>query len=1361
MCRVIYSNNRELVLDSNGNISQLYEQLKEIKQHYNYWSLEDKGQELEFRDKGYYSANDLIYSPNRKSVTSKQINNNLELSSLSERLLNKFRELGGTIRVSRNEQSFYNDGLVNIDLGEIQGIVELGYTEEQALEWILTHELVHGLVDENEYNDIYQKYESYANKYLNKKLTKREFIAEIMSNPNLLDELTKESFLGKVISFIKSQFGIESEKMELLRRFNYSITIAVKLNHNYDFFHGSEIILNSPTVKAEMANGTLGYEKTTDFVDKRIFGYKDREDFVKDQEEKIANGRDIVEIEGKNMNKTERIAYFRSTIEKFAAYGILAHKLLENMLNKKDWRNEVFILSGKDYTDELVDNLKHLPLNSKLGPQEYIFNRYRNYIISDKDHKDVVSKKLKSIARMISSPDLEDKNTLVRSEVAIKSDLLKLSGVIDLFQVFKDGTLGIIEFKTGNLQKLVEKNILNFGVSEGKDIYKNKINNAKLQALLRAVIIKAENPAALFSVIKIPGLNPNESLSYYEDTNAYVDAYDLLPIIESKIKEIYDDVTYKELVKRNVFNAKHYMQGYTNPIINHNMTMEDMLVEVAALENRQTQHANSFSSVNQKKLNDLRNDILTISKFDIQIKNARDITWLSKFLTTLSTNTHPAARLLYRVFTKQKDRVLIESLAFQQEYVRLRNIVFELYGINGVNSKFKSPEEFWKDKILVLNNSGAKPKYEFKKLEDLENKELRDLVRFIQSNLMKEMTYFSKDRAIRVDNGSKGTDSKYLSSIELRNSRSDLDTFIPYDSYYPAVYKSENEMARLVTGIGKKDLRYMYNKHLTAFNEINNEDKLQQYAPIPIRYTTMNVPDGYILDDLQSFDLDHVVTKSMNSLLVKKYFEPVNPLFNTIKTYASLNQLSRLNEWTEVQRKLLVQNLDDDLDKQSTRAFNFDISKATSQANSLIAGTILGFNGAGGTINGAFVSLFVTKEAIIGSATKFIGKNQIGNFTLKDLGVGIALAFKSFEDELHNKKTNKLNLLYQRTGFGAKYSVYNQSYKGIAKSKFFSLTSWMYSFYSLPEEIISKAVFAAQLHNLKHNGIPVYDLYSVNAEEQLEWNGGTRFEYNEFGEKLKATELTPNEIGKMLHVYEKMQGSYREHEKLFLDRTIWSKLILTLKRFIPTIISNNFASKSISEADGNFEEDVNGNMVWKGGVNEGRVPTLLRTIMYYTYIRPKLSDDTYFSRLLNFKDTENYKWENLSKRQQYNIIDTLVTFAIVGLLASSGGDDDRKETKEEVILRRIKQNFGQQVPFAGDMSKDLLQFYTPILFDILRKDIIIYSDYGYAYLTNDVATKGKDAGKIRGSTAASSTVPIQRGILKTRELLSETYGLRR
>jgi len=137
-----------------------------------------------------------------------------------------------------------------------------------------------------------------------------------------------------------------------------------------------------------------------------------------------------------------------------------------------------------------------------------------------------------------------------------------------------------------------------------------------------------------------------------------------------------------------------------------------------------------------------------------------------------------------------------------------------------------------------------------------------------------------------------------------------------------------------------------------------------------------------------------------------------------------------------------------------------------------------------------------------------------------------------------------------------------------------------------------------------------------------------------------------------------MHGGYRVDERVAAEYYIMGEMILQLKKYLPSVLKNIWASRGIRDTQGYLQQEVDelgnkvfdkdGNAVykWTPQVIEGRYRILLGMLFNFLSIKNSTTNGekgNKFLEWLGYAKDESYEWKNLSEAQKHDMYDFFLT----------------------------------------------------------------------------------------------------------------------
>jgi hypothetical protein len=346
-------------------------------------------------------------------------------------------------------------------------------------------------------------------------------------------------------------------------------------------------------------------------------------------------------------------------------------------------------------------------------------------------------------------------------------------------------------------------------------------------------------------------------------------------------------------------------------------------------------------------------------------------------------------------------------------------------------------------------------------------------------------------------------------------------------------------------------------------------------------------------------------------------------------------------------------------------------------------------------------------------------------FGVGDLMSGFGEAFKLlFWDGASNNafRSNKTYLLMEKFGYlPDNHDWYTSGNEMLTTRNALFTSRTMMMFHSIPEEAIATSLFVAQMKGMKFtkedgtetNMWDSYEDKEVTLPDgtkhtTIEWVGGKRGIRNvsnisDQPQYEDVEGLTTEEVAAIKFLYEKIHGGYRGDERVAAEYYVMGELFLQLKKYMPAILKNVWASKGLRQTQGNMVEeiDANGNKVlrWKPQIIEGRFKTLAGLILNWISIKHKQGEGfkgNKLTKLLGLQYDSSQSWSELSDAQREDMKDFAMTFSmwilmLVGYMKLWDRDDDDTLKK---LYRRVQDDFaGNAYPL--EIIKNIKNAFLP------------------------------------------------------------------
>lgn len=944
----------------------------------------------------------------------------------------------------------------------------------------------------------------------------------------------------------------------------------------------------------------------------------------------------------------------------------------------------------------------------------------------------------KTVSRIINKTNTDglSKNPVdkIYTEKTFTSDNLLWGGTADLFIDHGDNVYSLYDIKTGKLGDEWEQSFLKYGKTSTEDIFDNARNRAKLQLMLYAFIIKADHPDARFRNLELLHVRNKYAIDEVDaKKNVNVKAY--LEIIKGTIENENKDL-FAKLKKLPHFNSLFDPATYvttsssqfdvTHPNADAAMILRLKVLELQALVMYDKDIISGIirddygSRERYEKVAALMKEIIALRN-DNSISYASwntDMGWMDKWLGSPSSSTNPYVQLYYSMLTEQKQKSRDAYNAWRAKFNALLNKVLVEQKqkplttlVGGVNSKKTFAWAYKKipkgDNYMERLYTSKDPEWSTNQFTDAQ----RNLLTFINDSVA---NFFVDEKSDYVDpttgkrvalanrvityRKSRGKEVE-VTNLDLFNKNFDRtftgkteEKFKYYEGFLPKEAPTISDVIETHGYMSSELLKFVRHKYLTNFFEATYDGMYSTDEAIPMK----GLGNAFVDDNhMYSHNLEYAVDNFVKQSYYKQHLDEVYAFGQAMKIYLIAKEeegkeqgitFERTKEWFEDSVNLHILGHRQKEVNVSTRSFGkiqdgkyqkFNTIKFLRSLKNFFAGPTMWLKPLTSLPNAVFASLVTIKEGI---------KNSLGlgtpnsNFGVGDLAYGFAESFKLYlwnglSDESFRK--NKAYLLMEKFGYLPDsfdwYTRPNQLMT--AKNRLF--TSWaMLRFHSLPEEVISTALFIAQLRSMtytKEDGtisnvwegygdVTPTKLSDGTIAHNIEWVGGKRGVRNvsnlkDLPDYQDVTGLTVEEVNSIKFLYEKIHGGYRIDERVAAEYYIMGEFILQLKKYLPSILKNVWASRGLRNTQGYLAQqesepgvkmfDVNGNPIlkWTPYVIEGRYRILLGMVFNWLSIKHSTNGEKGNKMLqwLGYQKDASYEWSKLSDAQREDMKDFLLT----------------------------------------------------------------------------------------------------------------------
>ena len=903
-------------------------------------------------------------------------------------------------------------------------------------------------------------------------------------------------------------------------------------------------------------------------------------------------------------------------------------------------------------------------------------------------------------------PALED---VLSSELSIVSNILGIGTTIDLLVSHFDGRYSIFDWKTsarldysfnGNLMETL------------KDTPKNR---AKMEVLLRAVMVRLENKDIKFkrlSVLQVKSawqmkqIDPEADVdvplflrvleNYYKknepqkyaamiaktpdifNVEAYVGVNQktALQKVALKFNSDYEFVEYlkKEIVETKWALDYQTQKGYSTKTKINNVWVESpMITRLKELTKMLAEYERlpgmgSFGSKGSD-----------ISKFKAYFGQYGDID--SYELQAMKAQYEKAKEKIERELHDLNLRLEKASKDFLDEYKNEHAIsgavsFLTLGSLNLINitELFRPLYKLNKEKVEVLITPEDS---EWATLSEPKKKFLR----FLQGNygaLVEDML----TKEFTIYGGQKQTLADFM--------------FDPKQFDYSGIIHTEGKVKTLSKGFFAKIpiTESEYREREGFFNKNNFYRTLENVKNSFLKSPYTKSGDlGLPLKYMNSFSEDYSYNLASGfqafarSALEKKYLDPVYAsmigyqkiLETTTKNEEGKEVLTQGNLLSFVEAKIKLDFEKNTADEIWSEAFSrIDVKKIESGWRQFISLVLMAAKPIHGLISGGIVP-FVTgfKKGIANTlSAKILGVKHV-EFNERDWFKASATYLDMEKDRaMGNLDANKMWILLKQMNYLTNDLPFtlNSSNSVIEKNPLLKMGT-LYLTHTFWEDANASITLIAQLKAMKlENGSSIFDNYQVVTKndgvvdyQTVEWKGPIRGYEIINGKEVPVEGITARELTSLKRVYERMNGGYRQEEKVAAEAYIIGRIFMQFKKYITSPLTGAFGARHLDMTSGYYVEvgkTKNGKPIleWKSVEIEGRYILMYKLLRDVVTLKGKKS------------------WDNLTEHDKKEIMEALVTLLLFTMCffaagALFGGDSDDDESKKAYL--RIVENMSQ------------------------------------------------------------------------------------
>lgn len=586
-------------------------------------------------------------------------------------------------------------------------------------------------------------------------------------------------------------------------------------------------------------------------------------------------------IEGVEMDK----AAYQEQKRKLQLQGQLKGDIIHAQLQR-------FFTSDPATKQALTQKIEGLAAQSETRSDAY------NWITS----KQVLSKVLDNAGIHVGDSIPENQRDKVYSEIKVASAEIG-AGKIDQLVVKPDGRLQITDWKTGaKLKDKYTNSIMRYGTQENL-ITDNPLDRAKLQVMLYALIVKAENPEARFERLNVMHI-PNEWEATRGRNSLNVEVGDYLRMIEQYYRN-EKPAEYKSLLAKSprIFDPREYNAprdaDYTQEVLNSTVASEGETLQklrlqlqrlTTTVELRAQEDSNDGWTTEEKRTRDnlmkkiLQGSSLIPVNFTGELDSKYEISMATHYLGTINDTHNPYVQAYAQMLNTGKEAARVEFSQKQREFKNLLGKVLEEKGMKQGAferafkwvDKQKAFQNLWDEKETVDPDTGVKYLERGLTVKGSEKyNKLSASEKALSDYMAKEMKDIFHDVMVTGKNAIIGEDfkGKPMTKLDLYNKSRGGAHFEYKDNFVPRVGITHEEVAQqaLKSGAIGHYLKDVWLRKATDYFENNIEGYNQKDFGLPVRF--LGNANTYMSPDIYSTDLQLAFEKYMEQMTAKKHLD--------------------------------------------------------------------------------------------------------------------------------------------------------------------------------------------------------------------------------------------------------------------------------------------------------------------------------------------------------------------------------------------------------------------------------------------------------------------------------------------------------
>jgi hypothetical protein len=297
------------------------------------------------------------------------------------------------------------------------------------------------------------------------------------------------------------------------------------------------------------------------------------------------------------------------------------------------------------------------------------------------------------------------------AEVRVASKIWGFGSTIDLLVQHIDNTYSITDFKFGRAFNKVDIPFMMKYGRQDVDIWQTPKDLAKLEVMLRALMLKTEYPDIKFKNLSVLWTPSKYTIDTYLDNKRFVEVESYLPMIKAALKAEYDSKTSEEEKKNtiygklqelphfySIFDPNQYNAGYSNndnldSTVNKGQSdadlmkyyMEELKYNIMFSVNPQINLASNSpeAAMKRDKLQKAAELVEKISDLNRNYKGklltSEDISWMDLYTGNIQDLNNPYIQMYADLLETKKNKARDRFFALSSVYNQYRKPLDDHY----------------------------------------------------------------------------------------------------------------------------------------------------------------------------------------------------------------------------------------------------------------------------------------------------------------------------------------------------------------------------------------------------------------------------------------------------------------------------------------------------------------------------------------------------------------------------------------------------------------------------------------------------------------------------------------------------------